>query len=92
MLLKGWLLAKAELLEELVILRQVVTLQIVEQLAAAGGHLEEATAAMEILAVGAEVLGQVIDASGQQRDLDFGRAGVFIVDFVFGDDFGFGDR
>ena len=92
MLLKGWLLAEAELLEELVILRQVVALEIVQQLAAAGGHLEEATAAVEILAVRAQVLGQVIDPGGEQRDLDLGRAGVFVVDFVFGDDFGFGDR
>jgi hypothetical protein len=33
------------------------------------------------------MLGQVIDASGQQGDLDFGGAGVFIVGFVEGDDF-----
>ena len=79
-------------MEELVILRQVVALEIIEELAAAGGHLEEAAAAVEILAVGAEVLGQVIDASGQQGDLDFGRTGVLVVGFVFGDDFGFGDR
>jgi hypothetical protein len=35
------------------------------------------------------MLGQVIDASGQKRDLNFGGAGVLIVCFVFCDDFWF---
>jgi hypothetical protein len=39
----------------------------------------------------AEVLGQVIDPGGQQRDLDFGRTGILLVGFVGGDDFGFND-
>ena len=79
-------------MQKFIILRQVVALEIIKQLAAARGHLKEAAAAVEILAVRAQMLGQVIDASGEQRDLDFGRAGILIVDFVFGDDFRFCDR
>jgi hypothetical protein len=35
----------------------------------------------------AQVLSQVIDASGEQSDLDVGGAGVFLVGFVLADDF-----
>ena len=84
---KGGLFTEAELLEELRVFREVVTLDVVEQFTTAGGHLEEAAAAVEVFAVSAEMLGQVVDASGQQGDLDFGGAGVFIVGFVEGDDF-----
>jgi hypothetical protein len=77
------LLAEIQLLQQLVVLGKVVTLQVIEELAAAARHLEEAAAAMEVLAVRAQVLGQVIDASGEQRDLDFGRTGILIVSLVF---------
>jgi hypothetical protein len=66
-------------------------LEIIEELATAGSHLQEPAARVEILTVRAQVLGQVIDASGQERDLDFGRAGILVVGFVFGYDFGFND-
>jgi hypothetical protein len=46
---------------------------------------------VEVFSVRAQVLGQVIDASGQERYLDFGRAGILLVSFIFGDDFGFND-
>ena len=53
--------------------------------------MEEAAAAVEILAMSAKVFREVIDTSREQSDLDFGRSGILIVDFVFGDDFGFSD-
>ena len=53
--------------------------------------MEQTTAAVKILAVGAQMLGQMVDPGGEQRDLDFGRSGVLFVRFVFGDDFGFDD-
>jgi hypothetical protein len=65
--------------------------QIIEELATAGGHLQEPAARVEILAVRAQVLGQVIDASGEQCNLDFRRTGILLVSFVFCDDFGFND-
>jgi hypothetical protein len=46
---------------------------------------------VEVLAVGAEVLGQVVDAGGEKRDLDFGRAGVLLVGLVIRDDLGLND-
>jgi hypothetical protein len=38
------------------------------------------------------MLGQVIDPGGEQGDLDVAGAGVLLVHFVLGDDFGFGYR
>jgi hypothetical protein len=35
----------------------------------------------------AQVLGQVIDPGGEQRDLDVAGAGVLLVGFELGDDF-----
>ena len=83
------LFAKVKLLEQLVVLRQVVPFQIIEELATAGSHLKKPAARVEVLAVRAQVLGQVIDASGEQRHLDFGRAGILVVSLIFVDDFGF---
>jgi hypothetical protein len=42
---------------------------------------------MEVLAMRAQVLGQVIDPGREQRDLDVAGAGVLLVGFVLGDDF-----
>ena len=54
------------------------------------GHLKKAAAAVEVLAMRAQVLGQVIDPGGEQRDLDLGRAGILIVGLVLSDDLGLG--
>ena len=75
----------------LVVLRKVVPFQVIKQLATAGSHLEQPPAGVEVLAMRPQVLGQVIDASGEQGDLDFGRAGILIVDLIFFDDFWFND-
>jgi hypothetical protein len=65
--------------------------KIIEELATTRCHLQKPAARVEVFAVRAQVLGQVIDASGQERDLDFRRAGILFVSFVFLDDFGFND-
>ena len=85
------LFAEVQLLENLGVFGQVVLLEVIEKLATAAGHLEEPAARVEVLAVGPEVIGQMIDPGGEQRDLDFGRAGVLIVGLVLSDDFGFND-
>jgi hypothetical protein len=79
------LLAETELGEELGVFVDVVALHVVEKLAAAAGHLEKAAAAVEILTMGAEVLGEVVDARGEERDLNLGRSGILIVVFELGD-------
>ena len=46
-------------------------LEVIEQLAAAARHLQESAAGVEVLPVGAEMLGQVVDARCQEGDLLF---------------------
>ena len=80
------LFPEVQFLQQLVVFWQVMPFQVVEQFPAAAGHLQQSAAGVEVLAMGAQVLGQVIDPGGQQRDLNFARAGVLIVGFVFCDD------
>src|SRR5690606_41205795 len=64
--------------------------QVVEQLAALADHLEQATTRVVVLAVLLEVAGKSVDASGEQRDLNFGGAGVALGALEIGDDFRLG--
>ena len=83
--------AEAEALDDLVVFGEVVLLEILKQLAAAAGHEDQATAGVEVLAVGAKVLGEVSDAGGQQGDLDFGGTGVLVARAILADDLGLVD-
>src|SRR5690606_28146073 len=67
------LAAQAEALDELGVTRPVGLLEIVEKAATLADKLEKAAAGMVVLGVALEVLGQVGDALGEDRDLDFRR-------------------
>ena len=56
--------------------------EIVEQRTALTDHLEEAAAGVMILLVDLEVLCQVVDALGQQRDLNLGRTCIALVSSI----------
>ena len=68
--------ADAEALDQRLVARLVDALDIVEQRAALRDHLQQAATGVVVLHVGLEVLGEVRDALGEDRDLDFRRAGV----------------
>src|SRR5688572_13841946 len=70
------LLAQSKALDHRAILVRVFALQVIEELAALADHLEQAATRMEILDVRLEVLRQAVDALGEERNLDFGGAGV----------------
>jgi len=55
-------------------------------------QLEQATSGVVVLLVGLEVLGELTDALGEERDLHLGRTGVAVVGAVFLDDLGFSIR
>ena len=75
--------AEAEFLAERNERRVVRAAQVGHQTAAAADHLEHTAAGSFVLLVGAKVFGQILNALGQHRDLDFGRAGIAFVFAVF---------
>src|SRR5690606_15594338 len=78
---------QAELFDQALVALVVLALEIVEQAATLVDQLQQATAAVVVLLVGLEVLGQLHDARGEQGDLDFRRAGIVGAALVVGDDF-----
>src|SRR5204863_10211640 len=73
------LAAEAELLDEGSVALEVLALQVVQKPTAATDQLQEPTPREVILRVGPEMLGEIVDALGQHRDLHLGRAGVLAV-------------
>src|SRR5688572_8270633 len=81
------LFAQTQLLDQAVITLDVLLLEVREQAAALVDHHQQAAARMVVLVVILEVLGQVADALGEDRDLDFGGPGVALGLGVAGNDF-----
>ena len=80
------LLTQTQLSDQGTVTVDVLLLQIGQQIAAAADHLEQAAAAVVVMLVGLEVLGQVVDTSGQQSNLNLRRTGVTLVDGCLSDD------
>ena len=70
------LLAQAELGDERRVAVSVLLFQVRQQALARVDHLQQAAAAVVVFGVGLEVRREFIDARGEQRDLNFGAAGV----------------
>jgi hypothetical protein len=81
--------AVIQLLDNLVVFLELVVLEGGQVFAAAVGQHDETAARVEILPVGAQVLGEMRDAGGEESDLDFGRTGVRGAELELFDDIGF---
>ncbi len=81
------LFSQTKLLQKLTILVDIGLFHILEQTPALADHLEQAPATGMVLRVCLEVSLQVIDAGGQQRDLDGAGTGISLRTTKFGDDF-----
>src|SRR5919106_1597173 len=68
--------AEAELADQLAVAVEVGGLHVPQQPAALPDQHQQAAAGVVVLAVVAQVLGQLVDPLGQQRHLDRGRPGV----------------
>ena len=84
-----WLASAADSqpLDDFLIAGLVATLDVIEKPAAQADHLEQAAPRMVVLLVGLEVIGQSVDALGEERHLDLGRPGVALLGCVFPDYF-----
>ena len=76
------LLSQSELADDRAVTLDISLLQIVQKVSSVTDHLLKTAAAVEVLFVGLEVLGQVVDAVGENRDLNLGRSCVAIVKLV----------
>jgi hypothetical protein len=70
------LLADAEPTDQLAVAIGILALEVIQQAAALANQTEQATTGMVVFHVHFEVLGEFINAVGQKRDLNFGRAGI----------------
>src|SRR5690348_576974 len=80
------LFTQTESPDDLLVSRAVGAREVLEQMVALADHLQQPATRGVILLVRAEVLGQLVDARGQDRDLHFRRTGVFIVNLVIRDE------
>ena len=82
------LAAQAQLLDDRGVTALIGVLEVVQQPAALGHHLQKATTRVVVLLVGLEVLGQVGDPFRQDRDLDLGAARIVGGALVFANKLG----
>lgn len=66
----------------------MVFLQIDEVSLAIGDHTEKSAAGVIVFLVFLEMIGQFFNSLGKQSDLNFGGAGILVMDGCFLDDFG----
>ena len=76
------LFSQSELVYDCTVALDVYLLQVVEQVSSVTDHLLQTAAAVEVLLVGLQVCGQVVDAGGQNSDLNLGRTGVSLMGCV----------
>ena len=80
------LLAQIQLFNDRAVTLDVDLLQVAQQITSVADHLQHAAAAVVVLVVCLEVLGQSIDAMGKDRDLDLGGTGVALVSCILSND------
>ena len=73
------LAAQAELADQRAVALEILLLEVVQEAPAAADEHQQAAARVVVVLVLAQVLGEVVDAARQQRDLDLGGAGVALV-------------
>ena len=83
------LLTDAKLGDNGTIALNVVLRHIVQQTTALADHLEQTHTAVVVLLVHLQVLGELIDPLGEDRDLHLGGAGIALVGLVVLDNSGF---
>ena len=82
------LATQAEVGDERAVALEVGALEVAQQPAALADQHQQAAARVVVLALRAQVLGQLVDPLGEQRDLDLGRAGVGVGAAVLADQLG----
>src|SRR3954453_5152497 len=83
----SWVLpAQTQAFDQCAVTLHVLLLQIAQQPTTAADELQQTTLGVEVVPVLLHVLGQIVDAPLEQRDLHFGRPRVAIAGGVVADD------
>ena len=80
------LFTQTELFDDGTISFDILLCQVSQQILSVANHLEQTALRMEILRILLHVLGQHVDAVGENSDLHFGRTGVVFASSVLGND------
>src|SRR5688500_10166278 len=80
------LLTQSEPVDDLKISLAVFPREVLQKAVPAADHLQQAAPRSVVLLVGLEVVGELGDALGEERDLHFRRAGVLLVRLVIFED------
>ena len=76
------LLSQAELLNNGTVALDVCFLKVAEKISSVANHLLQTAAAVVVLVIALEMLGQIFDSVSKKRDLNLGRTGVSFVSSV----------
>ena len=82
------LLTDTQLGDQSTVTVDILLCQIVQHLAALTNHHQQTTAGVVVMLVHAQVIGQLVDASGQDSDLNLGGTGIAFVSCVLQDNLG----
>src|SRR5699024_9067062 len=83
-----FLLTNAQLGDAGTVAVDVLLGQVVKEVAALADHHQKATTGVVVVLVHPQMLGELVDAGGEDGNLHLGRAGVALVGGVGGDDSG----
>jgi hypothetical protein len=81
-----WLATEFQAADQFMVLLDVPALEVIEQAATLRDHLEQSAPRVIVFLVRFEMLGELVDALGKQRDLHLRRPGIALVRLVRGDD------
>ena len=82
------LLTDTQLGDQSTVTVDILVCQIVQHLAALTNHHQQTTAGVVVVLVYAQMVSQLVDAGSQDRNLNFGRAGVALVSSILQDNLG----
>jgi hypothetical protein len=81
-LISGWLMPESKLLDQRAVGVEVGVSEVRQEPTPGPYHLEQAATPVMVLGMDPEMVGERIDSLGEQRHLEPGRAGVFLVEAI----------
>ena len=77
------LFTKTEFLYDCTVAFDILLLEVVKKVSSLTNHLVHTAAAVVVVVIVLQVLSELIDSGSENRDLNFGRTGVFFCNMIF---------